>query len=112
MQRKSAAMLEIRNGLEVGNFGRAEQGAAKLCRISEAASSFLPDQGYKALTDDFAEALAVMDAAARDRDLMRLRAAYARLAESCLECHQKATKTRIDPKSFQVITTEQPPRPE
>jgi hypothetical protein len=109
MQRKTATMLEIRDGLEASDFGRAEQGAAQLRRVSEAASYYLPDQRYKALSDDFAEALAMLDAAARDRDLMRLRAAYARLAESCSESHQRATKTRIDPKSFQVITTEQPP---
>ena len=112
MQRKTAALLEIRDGLEAGELGRAEQGATQLGRISEAASWYLPDQGYNALSDDFADALAVLDAALRDRDLVRLRAAYARLADSCLECHRKMTKTRIDPKSFQVITTEQPPRPE
>jgi cytochrome c556 len=112
MQRKTAALLEIRDGSEAGDLGRAKQGAAQLRRISEAASSYLPDQGYNALRGDFADALAVLDAAVRDRDLVRLKAAYAKLAESCLECHRRATKTRIDAKSFQVITTEQPPRPE
>lgn len=107
MQRKTAALLEIRDGSEAGDLGRAEQGAAQLRRISEAASSYLPDQGYNALRGDFADALAVLDAAVRDRDLVRLKAAYAKLAKSCLECHRRATKTRIDAKSFQVITTEQ-----
>ena len=110
MQRKTAAALAIRDGLEAGDLGRAEQGAAQLRRISEAASWYLPDQEYDALSGDFADALAVLDAAMRDRDLVRVRTAYARLTESCSECHRKATKTRIDAKSFQVITTEQSPR--
>jgi hypothetical protein len=110
MQRKTAAALAIRDGLEAGDLGRAEQGAAQLRRISEAASWYLPDQEYDALSGDFADALAVLDAAMRDRDLVRVRTAYARLTESCSECHRKATTTRIDAKSFQVITTEQSPR--
>jgi hypothetical protein len=103
MQRKTTAMLAIRDGLAAGDVDRAQEAAALLRQISETSRWYLPDRSYAALSDDFRDALRDLDNALRDRDAARLRATYDQLAESCIECHRKASKDRINLESIQFL---------
>jgi hypothetical protein len=103
MQRKTTAMLAIQHGLAAGEVDRAQEGAVLLRQISETSRWYLPDQRYATLSDDFRDALRDLDNALSDRDAARLRATYDKLAESCLECHRKVSKDRINLESIQFF---------
>jgi hypothetical protein len=102
MQRKTAATLEIRDGLAEGSFRRAERGASKLRQIGEASAWFLPAAQYGALSDDFRDALNSLDEALPKRESTRLQNAYADLIRSCIDCHRQASRYQIDPDSFRL----------
>jgi hypothetical protein len=96
MQRKSVAASHIRDGVSSGSFRRAERGVSELRRIGEACNWFLPDDQYSALSDDFRNALNLLDEAVSRQNAIELAEAYTRLVGSCTRCHQDATSSHID----------------
>ena len=96
MQRKSVAASQIRDGVSSGSFRRAERGVSELRRISEACNWFLPDDQYSALSDDFRNALNLLDVAVSGQNAIELAEAYTQLIQSCTRCHQQATSSKID----------------
>ena len=96
MRRKSAAAIQIRDGVTSGNFRRAGRGVAELRQISVACNWYLPDDQYTALSEDFRNALNLLDVAVSEQDASELPEAYRRLIESCTSCHQQAELSQID----------------
>jgi hypothetical protein len=96
MERKSAAASQIRDGVSSGSFRRAGRGVSELRRISEACNWFLPGDKYSALSDDFRNALDLVDLAVSRKNAIGLAEAYSQLIGSCTRCHQQATSSQID----------------
>jgi hypothetical protein len=96
MQRKSDAASQIRDGVSSGSFRRAGRGVSELRRISEACNWFLPNDQYSALSDDFRNALNLLDVAVSRQNATELAEAYTQLIGSCTRCHQQATSSQID----------------
>jgi hypothetical protein len=97
MQRKTAATIDIRDGLAEGSFRHVERGASKLRQIGEASAWFVPDAQYGSLSDDFRDALSFLERALSRRDSTQLQKAYDHLIKSCVDCHRQASRYQIDP---------------
>jgi hypothetical protein len=102
MRRKTAATIEIRDGLAEASYRRVERGASELRQIGEASAWFLPAPKYGALSDDFRDALSFLDKALSGRDSTQLQDAYADLIKSCVDCHRQASRHQIDPDSLRL----------
>ena len=96
MRRKLAAAIQIRDGVTSGNFRRAGRGVAELRHISVTCNWYLPDDQYAAFSEDFRNALNLLDVVVSKRDASELPEAYRRLIGSCTRCHQQATISQID----------------
>ena len=79
MRRKSAAAIQIRDSVTSGNFDRAGRGVAELRQISVIYNWYLPDDQYAALSEDFRNALNLLDVVVSEQDASELPEAYRRL---------------------------------
>lgn len=100
MKRKNTAMVNIRDGVEQGDPGRAERGVAELHRIGAASNWYLPDQRYSQLSDQFRRALDELSKVLAARDTQQARTAYWVLTESCLACHRQTSTSPLDPAPY------------
>jgi hypothetical protein len=87
MRRKADALQEVLDALVRDRLDRIEPAAERMAAYTEAIEGFLATDVYRRYGDEYRRALIELrDAAGRD-DRNATRAAFARLENSCLECH-------------------------
>jgi hypothetical protein len=102
MQRKLETTLGLRWAVAEGDLARARRETADLSRISRTLNWYLTDQQHDALREEFRQALERLDQTASDGDPAGTRDAYSELIRGCVNCHQAATSSPIDPAAYEL----------
>ena len=108
MKRKSAAVANIRDGLDQGDYRQAERGVAELRRIGAASNWYLPDQRYSHLSGQFRQALDQLNDVLAARNTQQVRSTYTVLIESCQACHQQTSTSPLDAAQFLLRDSSSP----